>query len=245
MAARIVGLTTIWCLQYRSGRLLRCSLLPSTHPHCGFQQELLKFLGCTPDSAEFVDKYGTDPRHSKQLTPVCSVFFAGFIFTLYFYIFFHRRLQEAKRGVENWNEFAEEMKDTIRPMLRSRFIMDEVPNTLASEDRKDTEKGETKKRAKLGGGSSNVSSLPRSGKDPASVADHKFSVIYRPQYTFRRWMLGWLRFLISRARGPRAAIFQCCRGVVKSDMQFMQMLLPYMIKSVLRHGTEEETAQIR
>lgn len=63
--------------------------------------------------------------------------------------------------------------------------------------------------------------------------------IYRPSMSFRRWIYFWIKKLNMHATGPRANIFNACRGIVRHDMQTAMYLLPYLVLNAVCHGTEE------
>ncbi|XVF45588.1 hypothetical protein PTKIN_Ptkin02bG0218200 [Pterospermum kingtungense] len=63
--------------------------------------------------------------------------------------------------------------------------------------------------------------------------------IYRPNMSFRRWILSWIKKLTAHAIGSRASIFNACRGIVRHDMQTAIYLLPYLVLNAVCHGTEE------
>ncbi|XP_030522795.1 serine/threonine-protein kinase ATR isoform X2 [Rhodamnia argentea] len=63
--------------------------------------------------------------------------------------------------------------------------------------------------------------------------------IYRPSMSFRRWIYYWIKKLTTHATGPRASIFNSCRGIVRHDMQTAIYLLPYLVLNAVCHGTEE------
>ncbi|OWM80452.1 serine/threonine-protein kinase ATR isoform X2 [Punica granatum] len=63
--------------------------------------------------------------------------------------------------------------------------------------------------------------------------------IYRPSMSFRRWIYYWIRKLTTHASGPRAGIFNACRGIVRHDMQTATYLLPYLVLHAVCHGSEE------
>ncbi|KAI6701007.1 hypothetical protein NL676_015331 [Syzygium grande] len=63
--------------------------------------------------------------------------------------------------------------------------------------------------------------------------------IYRPSMSFRRWIYHWIKKLTTHATGPRASIFNACRGIVRHDMQTAIYLLPYLVLNAVCHGTEE------
>ncbi|XP_056170174.1 serine/threonine-protein kinase ATR isoform X2 [Syzygium oleosum] len=63
--------------------------------------------------------------------------------------------------------------------------------------------------------------------------------IYRPSMSFRRWIYHWIKKLTTHAIGPRASIFNACRGIVRHDMQTAIYLLPYLVLNAVCHGTEE------
>lgn len=63
--------------------------------------------------------------------------------------------------------------------------------------------------------------------------------IYRPSLSLRRWIYYWIRKLTTYATGPRASIFNACRGIVRHDMQTATYLLPYLVLHTVCHGSEE------
>ncbi|XP_051147175.1 serine/threonine-protein kinase ATR isoform X2 [Andrographis paniculata] len=63
--------------------------------------------------------------------------------------------------------------------------------------------------------------------------------IYRPSMSFRRWIYFWIKKLTALATGPRSAIFNACRGIVRHDMQIAMYLLPYLVLNAICEGTEE------
>jgi len=51
--------------------------------------------------------------------------------------------------------------------------------------------------------------------------------------TFRRWLHLWLKQLAAATKGPLAAAFEACRGVIRCGYQpSMQNLLPFMMAEV-------------
>jgi serine/threonine-protein kinase ATR len=68
--------------------------------------------------------------------------------------------------------------------------------------------------------------------------------IYPGAKDYQSWVSTWAAALIQRVRGPQAELFQTCRGVVKDDLNSAHFLLPYLVLSVLRHGSEDDAAAI-
>lgn len=75
--------------------------------------------------------------------------------------------------------------------------------------------------------------LPNAGDSSSS------GPIYHPSMSLRRWIYYWIRKLTTHATGPRASIFNACRGIVRHDMQTASYLLPYLVLHAICHGSEE------
>lgn len=193
-------------------------------------QELLKFIGCDDSTPKLADAGipKLDPNYLRSLPP-----------------------QERKakldqvRGIRNWRKLPEDVQNLIHPCLSTHYTMradDDITvppssNPTGSSSVKGTVIAGTPRTpsnqqlvsAGLQGGASNPNLKP----------------FYTPQHSLRRWLSDWIRYLSSRAAGPRSPIFQACRGVVKSDTKTVRALLPYLVQNALRYGTDEDIARIR
>jgi hypothetical protein len=57
--------------------------------------------------------------------------------------------------------------------------------------------------------------------------------IYQSNFSVRRWLGHWCKYLCTKATGDFHAIFYCCRGAVTGRVDLAQFLLPYLIADVI------------
>ena len=65
--------------------------------------------------------------------------------------------------------------------------------------------------------------------------------------SFREWLLLWTKELVSQvpAKHDLKALFDSCQGLFKYDMRTMLSVLPYLVGTVLAHGTKAACDDVR
>ena len=65
--------------------------------------------------------------------------------------------------------------------------------------------------------------------------------------SFREWLLLWTKDLVTQVppKHPRKALFDSCQGLFKYDMRTMLTVLPYLVGTVLAHGTDSACDNVR
>lgn len=154
---------------------------------------------------------------------------------------------EEERGVANWANFAPEVRDLIQPCLTSQYNMGRSKRRRARSNAgfggaagdSSTSGGASSSRKLLGNPS--TTSGAAGGTGAAGGVDmvldcEEYVPMYHPGVHFNQWIANWSLYMIDNFESPRSPLFRACIGVIKSDIQTVMDLLPYILESNLKLG---------